>query len=501
MEKTATDTVLSMRGIDKQFPGVQALSNVNFDLRKGEVHALLGENGAGKSTLMKVLGGIYTPESGDIFINGEKADITGVQASQALGISIIHQELVLVPYLTIAENIFLGKEPVKGRFNFVDFETMKIRAQEVLDSFGLDISAEDRIESLSVAQQQMVEIAKALSVDAAIIVMDEPTASLTNKETERLFELIEDLRSRGKAVVYISHRMEELFRISDRVTVMRDGQYIGTKNTADTTRQELIQMMVGRKLDEFFKHSSHQSGEEVLRVEGLTREGVFNDIGFSLKKGEILGLSGIVGAGRTELARALFGIDPIDGGKIILNGKDVKISSPVEAIENGLALVPESRKEQGLVLSESVGFNLTLQVLSRFIRLIRVNRKKENSIIGDYVERLSIKTPSGETKIESLSGGNQQKVVIAKWLATNPSILILDEPTRGVDVNAKMEIYTLINSLAEQGLAIILISSELPEILNMSDRVLVMFHGEIKAELNRDELSQEKIMHYATGGN
>ena len=496
-----TDTILSMEGIHKSFPGVKALSDVNFSLKKGEVHALLGENGAGKSTLMKVLGGIYKQEEGNISINGELVDISDVHSSQNYGISIIHQELILVPYMTIAENIFLGKEPLKKKSRFVDFTYMHLEAQKILDSFDLGIRSDDLIASLSVAQQQMVEIAKALSVDSNIIVMDEPTATLTHKETDQLFSLIEELKKKGKSIIYISHRIEELLQISDRVSVLRDGLYIGTKETKETSKHELIRMMVGRELDEFFKHTSHNQGEEILKVENLSREGVFKNINLSLHKGEILGISGIVGAGRTELARALFGIDSYDTGQIFLDGLPVNIGNPGSAIEKGIALVPESRKEHGLIMSEAVGFNMTLQILSSFINKIRVNRKKEENIIQDYISKLSIKTPTSATLINSLSGGNQQKVVIAKWLATNPRVLILDEPTRGVDVNAKMEIYNLMNAFAKEGYAIILISSELPEILNMSDRVLVMFHGEIKAELSRDQLSQETIMHYATGGN
>lgn len=496
-----TDTILSMKGIYKSFPGVKALSDVSFSLRKGEVHALLGENGAGKSTLMKVLGGIYIPEEGEISINDNVVDICDVHTSQSFGISIIHQELVLVPYMTIGENIFLGKEPLKGKFKFVDFSYINRESQKILDSFELGIKSDDLIASLSVAQQQMVEIAKALSVDSNIIVMDEPTASLTHKETDQLFSLIEELKRNGKSIIYISHRMEEIFKISDRVTVLRDGLYIGTQETKKTNEQELIQMMVGRELDEFFEHKKYKSGDEILKVENLCREGVFKNISFSLCKGEILGISGIVGAGRTELARALFGIDSYDSGTIYLDGTPVEIQDPVTAIAKGIALVPESRKEQGLVMSEAVGFNMTLQVLPSFIKNIRVNKKKEENLIQKYINKLSIKTPTSETLIDSLSGGNQQKVVIAKWLATNPKILILDEPTRGVDVNAKMEIYNLMNTFAQQGFAIILISSELPEILNMSDRVLVMFHGEIKTELSREKISQETIMHYATGGN
>ena len=492
--------LLQLRHIEKSFPGVKALKDVSLDIHPGECHALLGENGAGKSTLIKVLAGIYDEDGGDIILDGAAIKIPDVHKSKELGISVIHQELILVPYMTIAENIYLGQELTKKRSPFIDRETMEGEAQKVLDNFNLNLSAGAHVASLSVAQQQMVEIAKALSTDARIIIMDEPTAALTNRETDQLFELVRTMKAQGKAIIFVSHRMEELFAISDRITVMRDGEYIGTKMTAETDRKELIAMMVGRPLKDFYLKRDHQKGEEVLRVQNLSREGVLKDISFSLHKGEILGLSGIVGAGRTELARALFGIDPHDGGEIFMNGSPVTIGKAQDAMNLGIGFVPEDRKQQGLFLQERVGFNLTIQVLKECFRWIRTNNRREDDFIRKGIESLSIKAHSPSQKVNELSGGNQQKVVIAKWLARNPQILILDEPTRGIDVGAKTEIYRIIGDLAKQGVAIIMISSELPEILNMSDRILVMYQGGIMGELAGEEATQEKIMHYATGG-
>lgn len=494
------DVILSMRNIHKRFPGVYALKDAKLDLKVGEVHALLGENGAGKSTLMKILGGIYQADEGDIYINGKKVDITGVHSAHANGISIIHQELCLAPNMSVAENIFLGREDTKKGLRFVNFAEMNKKARNLMDSLGLRIEPTDIVGSLSVAQQQMIEIVKALSVGAKILVMDEPTASLSKKEVEMLFETIEELKRKGISIIYISHRMEELFRITDRITVMRDGQYIGTKITKETTRDELITMMVGRELKDLYVKSDHEIGEVVLEVKDLNKKGVLNNINFSLRKGEILGIAGLVGAGRTELARVIFGIDKYDSGVIQIEGKEVKINSPLDAMNNGIGLVPEDRKKQGLVLIRSIGYNVTLPVLSRFIKGARVNKEIEEEIVQNFISKLSIKTPSMNQAAKNLSGGNQQKVVIAKWLATNPKVLILDEPTRGVDVGAKAEIYGIISMLAKQGVGIIMISSELPEIINMSDRVLVMHQGSIAGELKRDELNQERIMHYATGG-
>ncbi|SKA79181.1 monosaccharide ABC transporter ATP-binding protein, CUT2 family [Clostridium sp. USBA 49] len=491
--------LLQMKNISKKFPGVYALKNAHFELNEGEVHALLGENGAGKSTLMKILGGIYSVDEGEIYIQGKKADIKSVKDAQAYGISIIHQELVLVPYMTVAENIYLGRE-VTGKTGFIDKAAMIEKAQKLLDSFEVKIKADSLISRLTVAQQQMVEIIKAISFNAKIIVMDEPTSSLTEKEVKFLFDTIKNLKSHGVGIVYISHRMNELFEISDRVTVMRDGEYIGTKITKDTSNDELIAMMVGRELTSYYTRDYNEPGDIILEVKNLNRKSVLKNINFSVRKGEIVGFAGLMGAGRSEVMRAIFGLDPIDSGEILIDGQKVNIKEPNDAMKNGIALVPENRKEEGLFLIQSVKFNITLKILDKFIKFIKVNKKVENDITNKYIDELSIKTPTSNQLIGNLSGGNQQKVVIAKWLATEPKILILDEPTRGVDVAAKAEIYSIMNKLASAGVSIIMISSELPEIINMSDRVLVMCNGTITGSLNRNEFTQEKIMYYATGG-
>jgi ABC-type sugar transport system ATPase subunit len=488
-----------MTGISKSFPGVMALKNVDFELRRGEVHALLGENGAGKSTLIKILGGIHRADEGSIEIEGRLVHFSGVHDAHQAGVSIIHQELFMVPELTVAENIALGREPMRQRIPFVvdNRRTLK-EAQALLDSIGLDLRAESRVGDLSTAQQQMVEIAKAVSFDAKILVMDEPTSSLTAKETAVLYSLIDRLRSR-LSMIYISHRLEELFRISDRVSILRDGAHVATRDTAKTTKGELIELMVGRKLSEFFSKSTIAPGKTMLEVSELCSGERVHNVSFRVRSGEILGIAGIVGAGRTELMRVICGIDPIESGQILVDGARVKIRKPQDAIANGIVMVPESRKEQGLILTRSVGYNITLQALGQFIKGIHVDSRREAALVEQYSTQLSIKTPSADVLIEKLSGGNQQKVVIAKWLATGPRVLILDEPTRGIDVRAKAEIYAIMDALARQGVAIIMISSELPEIINMSDRVLVMFAGKVAVELGRDQLTQEKIMHYATG--
>ncbi len=489
-------TLLEMKNIRKEFPGVLALKDVSLQVCAGEVHALLGENGAGKSTLIKVLGGIYIPEEGDIYINGEPVRIGNVHDSQHCGVSVIHQELVLVPKMTVAENIFLGREPM--RHGVVDHEKMNQQAMELLDSFDLDISPEVNIEELTIAQQQMVEITKALSFNSQILVMDEPTSSLSEKEVTFLFQTIRKLKEQGVGIIYISHRMSELFAISDKVTVLRDGEYIGTVETPETTHDELISMMVGRQLTNYYTRTFSDSKEKVLEVKNLSDGKLLKNVSFDLHKGEILGFAGLVGAGRSEVMKCLFGLDPITEGEFFLDGKKVDIQHPSDAMDLGIALVPESRKEEALFMAQSVKFNTSIKVLSKFIRGIFVNQKKEEEIASSYINKMSIKTPSSLQIVENLSGGNQQKVVIGRWLATEPKILILDEPTRGVDVGAKAEIYAIMNQLALQGMAIIMISSELPEVINMSDRVIVMCNGAVTGSLTHQEMDQEKIMHMAT---
>lgn len=487
--------LLRMKNINKSFPGVKALTNVDFELKAGEVHALLGENGAGKSTLIKVLGGIYEADEGRIEINGEPASIHSVHDASANGIAIIHQELVLVPYMSVAENIYLGRE--EGRGIFADMPKMEKNAQKILDELGMDIDAKTLVKDLPIAKQQMVEITKAVSVHSRILVMDEPTSSISEKEVNNLFHIIRDLTSKGVGIIYISHKMSELEEICDRVTVMRDGENVGTKVVAETGKEELIAMMVGRTLTNYYVRDYLEKGEEILRVEGLSDGKRIKNVSFNVRKGEIVGFAGLVGAGRSETMQAIFGLGGEVKGEIYVNGEKVLIQNPNDAMKYGLALVPESRKEQGLYPVQNVRYNTTIEVLQRFIQNLSVNTKKEADITQKYIDLMSTKTPSQLQKISNLSGGNQQKVMIGRWLATDPLILILDEPTRGIDVGAKSEIYSIMNELLKSGVSIIMISSELPEIINMSDRVYVMADGKVTGCLNHDEVSQEMIMHLA----
>lgn len=492
--------LLEMVGVHKRFPGVYALKDVTFDLKAGEVHALLGENGAGKSTLIKILGGIYTIDEGDIIINGVKTPIHSVADAQKNHISIIHQELAQVPHMTIAENIFLGKE-IPGPFFSVRRGEMIKKAQALLDAYEFDVPADIPLGSLTIAQRQMIEIIKAVSFDARILVMDEPTSSLSDKEVEFLFRTIRRLKTNGVGIIYISHRMSELFELSDRVTVLRDGEVIGTRVTKEVQQNELVAMMVGRALTKYYTRTFAQTlGDEVLRLENVSSGELVRNVSFSLHKGEILGLAGLVGAGRSEICRTIFGLDPLLEGAIYINGEKAAINSPEDAMRLGIALVPEDRKKEGVFAIKDVSFNITLKVLRQIFRGLRVDRAFEHRVVAEHIDGLSIKTPSPQQLLGNLSGGNQQKVIIARWLATKPAILILDEPTRGVDVGAKAEIYAIMNDLAEQGVAIIMVSSELPEVINMSDRVLVIGGGTVRGDLDRHEVTQEKIMTYATEG-
>ncbi|CCW34923.1 ABC-type sugar transport system, ATPase component [Chthonomonas calidirosea] len=492
--------LLEMRHISKQYPGVKALDDVSFSLEHGEVHALLGENGAGKSTLIKILSGVTMADRGEIYIEGKPVVIDNPQKAMDLGISTIYQEFNLVPYLSAAENIFLGREPQGMLPGFVDFKTLYREAQQLMDRIRARFDVRTPVNQLSVAQQQMVEIAKALGRKTKILVMDEPTATLTEHEIEALFDLIRQLRSEGISVIYVSHRLEEIFEICDRATVLRDGHYVATKKVAELTRDEIIRLMVGRELKEAIPKVVVPIGPPVLRVSHLNRKGVLHDISFEVHRGEIVGLAGLVGAGRTETARAIFGADPIDSGTIEVDGKPVRIRSPRDAIRAGIGLVTEDRKQQGLVLGMAVRSNNTLSNLQALSAAGFIRLGKERSVAEKYRQELSIKTPTIEQTVKNLSGGNQQKVVLAKWLFAGAKVLILDEPTRGIDVRAKSEIYELMNELASQGVGILMISSELPEILGMSDRILVMHEGRIVGELRREEATQEKIMHLATGG-
>ncbi|WP_333676562.1 sugar ABC transporter ATP-binding protein [Muricomes intestini] len=487
--------LLEMHHVHKRFAGVHALNDVSLELKAGEVHALLGENGAGKSTLIKVLGGIYQADEGEIYIDGNKVEIKGVEDAQKSGIAIIHQELVLVPYMTVAENIFLGRE--FGNRVLVNRKKMNEEAQKLLNENQVNISADMLVGKLTIAQQQMVEIVKAISYDSKILVMDEPTSSIADKEVEFLFETMRKLTKRGVGIIYISHKMSELEQVCDRVTVMRDGLYVGTEIVKNTTKDKLIAMMVGRELENYYTRDYQEPGEEVLRCEHISDGDMVKDVSFSLKKGEIIGFAGLVGAGRSETMKAIFGLAKNVSGETWVNGKKVKVTSPVDAMKYGLALVPENRKNEGLYSVQSVRFNMTIEVLKQFMKGISVDEKKEAALTQKYIDMMDTKTPTQMQKIGNLSGGNQQKVIIGRWLATDPDVLILDEPTRGVDVGAKSEIYVIMNELVKKGVSIIMVSSELPEIINMSDRVYVMAEGRVTGCLNHREVTQEAVMQLA----
>ncbi|MCD8141083.1 MAG: sugar ABC transporter ATP-binding protein [Planctomycetaceae bacterium] len=492
------DPILVMQGISKAFAGVPALTDVGFDLRAGEVHALMGENGAGKSTLMKILTGIYTRDAGTILLNGTPVTFENPREAQDAGIVIVHQELNLMPHLTVAQNIFIGREPMRGRL--IDDQQMIQDARKLFDLLNIDINPAETMGNLTVGRQQMAEIAKAISTDARIIVFDEPTAALTEKETDELFKIIADLRSKGIGIIYISHRMDEIKRITDRVTVMRDGEYVGTLITADSTKDDIIKMMVGRVVYETPKtHSTvPPDAPVVLKVEGLRAGRMVKDVSFELRRGEILGVAGLMGAGRTEMARAIFGADRRDAGEIYVNGKKLRGTTPKDAVEAGISYLSEDRKRFGVMAEMDVTENTTLATLEDYVSGPFINNTKERHTVRTYISQLKIKTPSERQQVRKLSGGNQQKIVIAKWLVKNSQILIFDEPTRGIDVGAKAEIYELMNKLVHEGKSILMISSELTEILRMSDRVMVMCEGYKTAEFSIEEANQENIMHAAT---
>jgi ribose transport system ATP-binding protein len=500
---TEQGTILRMEGISKAFPGVQALDDVDFEAAAGEVVGLVGENGAGKSTLMKILCGAYRRDAGRILLHDQEREIESPAHAQKLGIAIIYQEFNLTPNQSAAANIFLSREPKQqglGRiFAFVDRRRMEREAQEHLERVGARVPATALIRDLSVAQQQMVEVAKALAVDARIIIMDEPTSALGEDEVETLFEIIGTLKEHGIAIVFITHRLEEVFRIADQVVVLRDGRRVGTMPIGEATPEQVIRLMVGRELTEMFHKEEAEIGEPLMEVRGLTGRGVVEDVSFTLRRGEILGFAGLVGAGRTETARLLFGADRKDAGEIWLDGKEARINSPVDAVEAGLGFVPEDRGLQGLVLKLPVLENTVLATLEEHSHAGWMDQRGLRSTAQTYVDKLDIRTPHLRQKAMFLSGGNQQKVVLAKWLALHPKVLIMDEPTRGIDVGAKAEVHALMSQLAQDGMGIVMISSELPEIMNMSDRILVMHEGRVAAILDRAESTQEKIMAYASG--
>jgi ribose transport system ATP-binding protein len=490
--------LLCLSGVTKRFFNVVALESVSFDVRYGEVHAVCGENGAGKSTLMKVMSGVYAPDDGSLSLDGESLRFASPREAQAHGIAMIHQELNLVPHLSVAENIYLGREPSRGWL--VDRRKLRADAQACLDRLGVRVSPDALVSSLSLAQQQMVEIAKALSMQARLLIMDEPTSSLTDAETTQLFRVIHDLRRAGTGIVYISHRLDELEGLADRVTVLRDGRYITTKAFADTSIPEIVALMVGRTLEEKFPTPRRRpTRETVLEVRGLRRRGVFGPVDFDLRRGEILGFAGLVGAGRTEVARAVFGADPVDGGRITLAGRELAIRSPIDAIREGIAYLSEDRKAHGLAVKMSVAQNITLaNTVAVTDRRGLIRGAEELAVARRYIEQLGIRTPSPAQVARLLSGGNQQKVVIAKWLFRQSRVLFFDEPTRGIDVGAKVAIYELLDQLACAGIGVVMISSELPEILGMTDRVAVFHGGRITKVLETRATSQEEIMHFAS---
>lgn len=494
---------LEMRGVSKSFPGVKALDKVNLQIRPGTVHALMGENGAGKSTLMKCLFGIYHMDEGEVYVDGEKVNIGNPDEALHKGLAMVHQELQPVPERTIAENMYLGRYPTKsvGPLKVIDHKTMNEEAKKWLENVKMPFDPKERLGNLSISQMQSVEIAKAVSQEAKLIILDEPTSSLTDNEVEALFRIVRDLRDRGVSFVFISHKMAELRRISDDITIMRDGTYVGTWEMKNISDDEIVKQMVGRELTNIYPPLENTPGEVLLEVENFTsiHDNSFKNCSFKLRKGEILGFGGLVGAQRTELMEAIFGIRHITSGEVKLNGKKLNIKRPQDAINNGIGMITEDRRGTGILGCLSIADNVSIASLNHYLEGgIKLNKKKIEELVQDNVSKLSIKTPSSKTLIQSLSGGNQQKVIISRWLANNPDVLIMDEPTRGIDVGAKYEIYQIMIQLAKQGKGIIMISSEMPELLGVSNRVMVMCNGKITGELSGEEATQENVMHYAT---
>ena len=491
---------IEMKGINKSFGSNQVLKDAGFLLKDGEVHALMGENGAGKSTLMKILTGVYTRDSGTVIVDGKEVVYKSPQEAEKAGIVFIYQELNVLFDLTVEENLFMGKEITK-KFGICDRKAMREKAQEVMDKMGVNIPINAVMSDLSVGQQQMVEICKALMVDAKVLIMDEPTAALTQSETEGLFKLIKGLREKGVSIVYISHRMEEIFELCDRITILRDGTYVDTKYIKDINMDDIVRMMIGREIGERYpKRENVEIGKEIIRVEGLTKEKKFNDVNFSVKAGEVLGVSGLMGAGRTEIMQAIFGNLPFDSGKVYIEGNEMKIKCARDAINAGIGFITEDRKTEGLLLEKSISENIILANLGKVSDKSVIKNTKVNELVKKGIDEFRIKCFGPQHECNNLSGGNQQKVVFAKWVYTDPKILILDEPTRGVDIGAKKEIYSVINDLAAKGVAIILVSSELPEVLGMSDRIMVVHEGKVTGIIDAAEADQEKVMTLATGG-
>lgn len=490
---------VEMKGINKSFGNNKVLNDAGFFLKDGEIHALMGENGAGKSTLMKILTGVYTRDSGTVIVDGKEVVYHNPQEAEKAGIVFIYQELNVMFDLTVEENLFMGREITK-RFGICDKKAMRAKAKDIMDRMGVHIPVDAVMSDLSVGQQQMVEICKALMVDAKVLIMDEPTAALTQSETEVLFEVIKSLRKKGVSIVYVSHRMEEIFELCDRITILRDGAYIDTKFIKDTSMDDVVKMMIGREIGERFPKRTCSIGEEVLRVENLSHEKLFRNVNFSVRAGEVLGVSGLMGAGRTEIMHAIFGNMPIVGGKIFIEGKEVSIRNPREAIAAGIGFITEDRKTEGLLLEKTIAENIELTNLGKVSDKCVINAQKRGDLVKRGIEEFRIRCFGPDHECGNLSGGNQQKVVLAKWIYTDPKILILDEPTRGVDIGAKKEIYNVINEMAAKGVAVIMVSSELPEVLGMSDRIMVVHEGHVTGIVNGADADQAKIMTLATGG-
>lgn len=488
--------LLEVKGVSKSFPGVRALDNVTFNLKRGSVHALCGENGAGKSTLMHVLMGVYRKDEGEIVLKGQPVDFSSPRQALQHGISIVEQELSPIPDMTIAENLFLGREPIRQKV-FVRYSELNTWATKILRELNVNLDPARKMRTLSLAETQLVEIAKALSYHSDVIIMDEPTSAIGDKEVEQLFAVITRLKNQGKGIIYVSHRLEEIFTIADEVTVLRDGKYIATKATRTIDRSQLISLMIGRKMEEEFVKDNIPTDKDLLVVKDFTKTGQFRNIHLTLKKGEVLGIFGLMGSGRSEFLHALFGVNRPDRGQVFLENTPVQISSPSDAIKHGIAYVTEDRKETGLVLTSSVKENISLTSLKRLSHLLMIDSRQEQRDVMQMIEMFRVKTPSVNQFVFNLSGGNQQKVVLGKWLLTHPKILLFDEPTRGIDVGAKREIYNFISDYTNRGSAVIMVSSELPEIIGMSDRVLVFRRGELSGELRRGEATQENIMHLA----
>lgn len=490
---------IKMKGIDKAFGANKVLKNAGFELNDGEVHALMGENGAGKSTLMKILTGVYSRDAGVVMVGGKEVVFKSPKEAEKAGIVFIYQELNVLFDLTVVENLFMGKEITKG-FGICDKKAMRAKAEEIMKKMGVSIPVDAVMSDLSIGQQQMVEICKALMCDAKVIIMDEPTAALTQSETQILFQVIKSLREKGVSIVYISHRMEEIFELCDRITVLRDGEYVGTRNISDINMDDIVQMMIGRQIGERFPKRNVKIGKEVIKVENLSHKNIFKDVSFSVKAGEVLGVAGLMGAGRTEIMQAIFGNIPYESGSIYIDGEKKVIKNPQHAIKAGIGFITEDRKTEGLLLEKSISENIEIANLARISKNSVINADERKKLVGKAIEEFRIKCFSDQQECTNLSGGNQQKVVLAKWIYKEPKILILDEPTRGVDIGAKKEIYNVINDMAAKGVAIIMVSSELPEVLGMSDRIMVVREGKVMGIIDGENADQSKIMTLATGG-